>query len=117
MARNACHTCCWNAVPRMSSGRSRPLAGRLDQPHDLSDHALERAVAADELGAGKAILEIARQRVRIVAEQDGAHALVGRGDQHGAERGLADREADRPRPPLRAATAVGVMPSRAVAVS
>ena len=72
-----------------------PLARRLDEADDLGDRALERGVAADQLGAREAVLQVAHQRVGIVAEHDGANALVGGGDQDRAERGLADREADR----------------------
>ena len=74
---------------------------------------LELRVAADELRPGKAVLQIAQRALRIVAEQDGADALVGGRDQHRAERGLADGEADFvARAPRR--IAVGVMPSSAV---
>ena len=70
------------------------LSGRLDETDDPSDGAFEIGVASDQFGARKTILQLARQRLRIVAEQDGADALIRRGDEHAAERGLADREPD-----------------------
>ena len=90
-----CHTRCWNAVPRMSSGRSSPRRRRLDEADHLGDQLLEGLVAADQPRLGEAVLQVAHQSVRIVAEQDRAHALVGCRDQDGAERAFADREADR----------------------
>ena len=87
---------------------------RLDEADDLGDQSLEAGVAADQLGVREAVLQIAHQRVGIVAEQDGADALVARGDQDRAERALADGEADRRVARRRRGSRVGVMPSTAV---
>ena len=67
---------------------------RLDEAHDLGDQLLEIGIAADQLRAREAVLEIAHKRVRIVAQQDGADALVALRHQDRAERALADGEAD-----------------------
>ena len=71
-----------------------PLAGRLDEADDPRDRALELAVAAHELRAREAVLEVAHQLIGIVPQHDGANALIRGGHQHRPERGLADREAD-----------------------
>ena len=59
----------------MSSGRSRPLTRRLDRPTTSATSALECRVAADQLRAREPILQVADQRVGIVAEQDRATPL------------------------------------------
>ena len=46
---------------------------------------LEILVTADELRFWKAVLEIAHQRVGVVAEQNGADALGSGGDQDRAQ--------------------------------
>src|SRR4051794_126200 len=50
-----------------------PQAGRLDHADDTGHDPLERGVAADQMRARKAILQIARKPVWIVAEQNGAY--------------------------------------------
>ena len=65
-----------------------------DEADDFCDGQLEVAVGADQVRAGKAVLEVAGELVGIVAEEDGADAFVGRGDEDGAERALADGEPD-----------------------
>ena len=67
---------------------------RLDQADHLRHELFEAAVAADQLGARESILQIARQRVRIVAEQDRADAPLAGCDQDRTERAFADREPD-----------------------
>src|SRR6185437_5970403 len=68
--------------------------GRLDEADDLGDQRLEHRIAADEAGLRKAVLKRAGQRIRVVAEQDGADAALAAGDQDRAERTFADGEAD-----------------------
>ena len=70
------------------------LAWIFDEADDFGDELLERAVSADELRVGKAVLEGAGEGVGVVAEEDGADAFVGCGDEDGAEGTLADGEAD-----------------------
>jgi len=53
---------------------------------------LETGIAAGQLGARELVLQVARQRVGIIADQDRADAELGCGDQNGAERTLADGE-------------------------
>ena len=67
----------------------------LDEGDDPGGEPLERLVAADQTRAGELILEVAEQGSRVVAEKDGAYALVARSDENGAERALADGEFDR----------------------
>src|SRR5690606_21220221 len=69
-------------------------ARRFDEADHGGDHALVVRVAAHQFGLGEAVLQVARERIRIVAEQDRAHALVAAGDQDRAERALSDRESD-----------------------
>jgi hypothetical protein len=69
-------------------------AGRFDESHDPGHQLLEGGVSADQGGAGKPVLEVAHQGVRIVAHEDGADAAPAAGDEDGAQRALADREPD-----------------------
>src|SRR5207245_5327117 len=55
--------------------------GRLDEADHLRDQPLEVAVTADQPRLGKSVLELTRQRVRIVAEQDRADAALGGGHE------------------------------------
>ena len=64
-----------------------------DKAHHLGDHLLELGIASDQMRAREPILQIARQRIRIVADQNRAHATLARRDQDRAERALADRKA------------------------
>ena len=68
---------------------------RLDEAHHLRDEPLEVALAADQPGLREPVLEVARQGVRVVAEQDRADAALGGGHQDRAEGALADGEPDR----------------------
>ena len=45
------------------------LTRRLDETDHLRDHALEFGVAAFELRAREAVLQLAHERMRVVAEQ------------------------------------------------
>src|SRR5690606_31587342 len=56
--------------------------GRFDEAHDLSDQLLEVAVAADDFGFGKLILQVTNQLIGIVAQQDGADAALALGYQN-----------------------------------
>ena len=78
----------------MSKGRSRPRRGIFDEADHFGGKLLESGIAADQPRARELLLEVARQTVGVVAEENGAHALVARGDQHQAERACADRELD-----------------------
>ena len=70
------------------------MPGLLDEPDDLATSASKSASPPISFALRKAVLQVAHQRIRIVAEQDGAHARVALRDQDRAERALADREAD-----------------------
>src|SRR5258708_18253902 len=72
-----------------------PERWRFDEADHFSHPLLEALVAADQRRLGKAVLELAHQRLGFVAEQNGADALVGGGDENRAERAFADGEADR----------------------
>src|SRR3546814_12258552 len=62
---------------------------------DLLRHpALEPGLAADQGRLRKAILQVAHEGIRIVAEQDRTDSLLARGHQDGAERAFAHGEAD-----------------------
>ena len=49
----------------------------LHKAHDLCDDFLEPLITSDEIGVWETVLKIARQRVGIVPEQDGADAFGG----------------------------------------
>ncbi len=88
--------------PTHVEGEIETEGGRLDETDHLGHQLLEARVAADQGGAGKAVLQIAHERLGLVPERNRAHAFVGGGHQDRAQRALADREADRwspPRPP------------------
>src|SRR5262249_21510395 len=70
------------------------LRRRLDEADDLGHEPVEVLVPAEELRLGKAVLQAAHQRLRIVAELDGAHAFARRRDQDRTERALADGKAN-----------------------
>src|SRR2546426_837315 len=72
-----------------------PERWRFDEADHFSHPLLEVLVAADQRRLGKAILELAHQRLGFVAEENGADAFVGGGDENRAERTFADGEADR----------------------
>ena len=78
----------------MSSGRSRFCPGASTRPTTAATVRSKSASPPTSFARGKRSLQILDERVRIVAEHDGADALLGRGDEHAAERGLADGEAD-----------------------
>ena len=65
---------------------------RLDQPDHLGHQLLVRRVAADQPRPRKPVLEVAHQRLGIVAEQDRGDTLGARRDEDGTERALADGE-------------------------
>src|SRR4030095_15878889 len=56
---------------------------------------LESGLAADQLRSRKAVLELANQLRRIVAERDRADTALASGDQDRTQRTLANRKADR----------------------
>src|SRR5690606_26619540 len=61
---------------------------------DLCDEPLELTVAADQVRLRKLVLQLAREHLRIVAEQNGANPAVALRHQDRTERALPDREAD-----------------------
>ena len=63
-----------------------PDPGRLDEADHPRHQGFEIAVAADQPGARESILKITDQGLRIVADQDGADALVAPGHQDRAQR-------------------------------
>jgi hypothetical protein len=75
-------------------GQVEADARRLDATNDPGDQSLESGVAADQAGARKAVLEIAREHVGIVPHEDGADTAPAVRDQDRAERAFADGEAD-----------------------
>ena len=100
-------------MPRISRGRSEPLAGPFDESDDGCDPVLEFFVAADQLGLGETILQPAQQFLGVVAERDRADTALGRGNEDRAERAFAEGEAnDGILPPAR--NDFGVMPSAGV---
>src|SRR6185312_11330155 len=72
----------------------QPDRRSLDETDHLGHQLLVVSVAADQPGLRKTILQIARQRVGIVAKQDRAYAAFALRDQDRAQRTLADGEAD-----------------------
>jgi N-acetylglutamate synthase/N-acetylornithine aminotransferase len=59
-------------------------------------------LGADQVGLREAVLQVAHQRVRVVAQQDRADALVGRRHQHRAQRtGATAKRIASPPPPRR----------------
>ena len=78
----------------MSKGRSRSRRGSSTKPITLAVSCSKAGSSLDEPRPRELPLEVARKAVRIVAEQNGADALVARGDQHQAERAFADGEFD-----------------------
>ncbi len=85
----------------------------LDEAHHFGDQGLIPGVAADEIGLGKAVLQLARKRVWIIAQENRANAFLAGGDEDRAKRGLAYGECDCPRPAPPARKAEGVMPKTA----
>ena len=76
------------------------LTRRLDEADDLGHHVLEFGVAALKLGVRKAVLQVAHQRMRDRRRAGSRTRPCRGGDQHRAERGLPDGEADdAPAPP------------------
>ena len=75
-------------------GKVETEAGIFDEADHLGGELLEGGIAADQPRPRELLLKVAGQTVGVVAEENGAHALVARGDQHQAERAFADRELD-----------------------
>ncbi len=94
IARRACQTRCWKAVPPMSRGRAAPRPGASTRPTTCAPPPRSRG-RPGQRRLGEAVLEVAHQGVGIVAEQDRADAGPRRRHQDVAERAGADREADR----------------------
>src|SRR5439155_997610 len=71
------------------------VSRRLDPGDHARDPLLELPVRADQLRFREAPLQILHQRIRIVAERDGAYAALARGDENRAQPALAHGEVDR----------------------
>ena len=76
---------------------------RFDKADNLRDQPLEFRVAADQFGIRESILQLARQCIGIVTQQNRADALIALCDEDRSQRALAHREAD---PAVRAASTV-----------
>src|SRR5205085_8530757 len=61
---------------------------------DLRHKLLKVTIAADQRGVAELVLQVPRQLVGILAEQDGADAALALRDEDGAERALPDCKAD-----------------------
>ena len=68
--------------------------GHFDQADHPGHRLLVVRLGAAQVGLRKAVLQVVQQHFSIVAQQDGAHALVCAGDQERAERTGGNREAD-----------------------
>jgi len=68
--------------PADVQGKVEIAARILDEADHFGSELFEGGIVAHEPRSRELPLEVARKAVRIVAEQDGAHALVARGDQH-----------------------------------
>ena len=102
MARSACQHPLLERGAADVERKIQALSRRLDEADDQRDRALERGVAAFKLGAGEAVLQLAHEGLRIVAEHDRAHALIRGGDQHRAQATPARPRSGLPRPRRRA---------------
>ena len=94
-SRSACQTRCWNAVPRTSSGRSRPSAGASTKPTTFATSCSKPASPPTSRACGK---RSCRSRTSASGSSPSRIAqtpLSRRRHQDRAERALADREADR----------------------
>ena len=89
-ARRAAGTPC---RARRAAGRGR-ARGASTRPTTLATSSSNSASPPISVALREAVLQVAHQRVGIVAEQDGADAALAPGDQDRAERAFADGEAD-----------------------
>ena len=69
--------------------QDQPQARGLDKRYHLCQQRFKRGIPADQVGVRKPVLQVARQGVGFVVQQDGAYAPVALGDQNGAQRTLA----------------------------
>src|SRR5215467_8381153 len=75
-------------------GKIQANPRRLDEPDYPSHQGFVVTIGADEMRPREAVLKVAHEFVRIVSEKDGRDAFLARGDQNGAQTGLANRELD-----------------------
>src|SRR5689334_17208609 len=68
--------------------------GRLDEALDLRQESLNISGTVRQYSPRKPAAQIADERLGVIAQQDGADALVGSRDENAAERALPDREMD-----------------------
>src|SRR5690606_5341389 len=71
-----------------------PDAWCVDEADDLCDEPFERRITTDERCVREPVLQITRERIGVVAEQDCAHPACALRDQNRTERALAHCEAD-----------------------
>ena len=70
----------------------QPQARLLHQRHDLRHGLFILCIRANQLGSGKAALQIFDQSLCIVAQQHAAHTFVRAGDQQAAQRAFGQRK-------------------------
>ena len=63
-----------------------------DESDDSRHQGLVVAISADKMRLWESVLKIAHELFRIIPKKDGGDAFLGRRDQYGAQRRLADRE-------------------------
>src|SRR6266545_1055796 len=80
--------------PADVEGKVETDAWVLDKTDHFGGKLLERGIVTGQARARKLLLEVARKTLWIVAEENGAYALLARRDQHQAERAFSNREID-----------------------
>ena len=59
----------------------KPQCRGFDESHDLGDKLLEVGITSDQVRTRESILQVARKRIRIVADQNRAHSALARRNQ------------------------------------
>src|SRR6266404_5058498 len=82
-------------------GRSADIEGkieaecrRFDKPDHFRDEPLKTGVTADEIGLRELVLQIARKRVRVVPEKNGADTAIALSHENRAKRTFTHGEMD-----------------------
>ena len=85
----------------MLEGRSADIKGqieadcrRFDEPDHFGNELLKTGVTSDEIGLRELVLQIARERVRVVPQKNGADTTVALSYEDRAQRAFAHGEAD-----------------------
>ena len=94
MSRRACHPLLEGGAADVQ-GQVEAERRRFDEADDLGHQALEVRVAADQLGLGELVLQVAYQGIGVVAQEDGADPALALRDEDGAQRALGHGEVDR----------------------